>query len=638
MYTYSNSPVSSMMISANGFSGLGAAAPAPAYTAAAGPAWEKLDAVYPQLIVGLLQLQPKLAFTLNFQGSAKSWESDQAAQMPTLLNLIFSVDKVLGFQKSDLARSFLYLRAMGEYAEKTAVPADQARAFDLVKKIVWKFETPTGSRDWSPLIRKNKTVEISRVAGAVARGDFKKFKDFFQQFKDNTNTAYGNAESIYGYSASALERGLNTSGIGLTPAFFKPILIGNTWVPARGGFAPTPTYFTGARSAKFAALHFAVNQALSSAGVFFALRYLQLTLGNKSELGVALNKWLDFSKAAKQYKDLSPADSARVAAVVQKAGGPAKVEAAILRLYRLPFKPVLPDVSKAAVKAGAAVIKAATPTASTVKAAAAVKPEAAKTAAAKTLIAAASKGVKPALVAKIAAKQTKFFSTSLRQKLVVQTATLVDQKKTQEAILAKAQQDQTVAQAKVEAAPTPAAAEAAKVEVQAATQAVEQAQTAVAETTSKVEATEQAITQVDTAAAAAATAEQTAAKAAEAPPPATPEAAAETAAATEDAAKAASEAAAAATAAAATVLPPETVAEAAKESVEAVKSEAAQTAASTGDATEAKAVEAVAEAGIVKEAVKEGAAVAEDVKKAAGGSTLALLVGGAALAYLLFRK
>ena len=100
------------------------------------------------------------------------------------------------------------------------------------------------------------------------------------------------------------------------------------------------------------------------------------------------------------------------------------------------------------------------------------------------------------------------------------------------------------------------------------------------------------------------------------------------------AAAAAAAAASAATEAAADVLPADVVAQATTEATDEVAADAA----ASGDPATVKAAEAVTDSGIIKDAVVEGTALAVEAKQAAGGSTLALLLGGAALLFLITRK
>ena len=66
--------------------------------------------------------------------------------------------------------------------------------------------------------------------------------------------------------------------------------------------------------------------------------------------------------------------------------------------------------------------------------------------------------------------------------------------------------------------------------------------------------------------------------------------------------------------------------------------EVAADAVASGDPATIKATEAATDSGIIKDAVVEGAALAVEAKKAAGGSSLAVLLGGAAVLYFILRR
>ena len=595
------------------FSGVGATS-----RASGTPAWRTLDSVFPPIFADLTRLQQsELFFTLNFVGGSKSWQTDQLAQMPLLSMLLRTVSQVLGLSGASTSRQLLYLRAMAEYAEKTPVAADQNDAFVYVKGIVWKFETSTSGINrgtkWSPFVKKNKTAEIGAVAAAVAQG---KFKDFQKKLAANIallDAWFGSFLDVYSTTANFNQKLLSDTGTGLTPAFFNPILAGTRVV---GPFKATfPQFITGGRSAAFAALVAAVNKIVglapgdkrigtATSDVLQVLRYVQVA-APQSKLGRSVASW--FIWANSRYKNLRTEDTARIASQLERVGGPAKAGDTILATFNAPRPVVVPA---SALKTPTAAVQQVAKTVSAEPkgpfwweqpAAAAKTAPVAVSAAGRTQVAAAAKGVKPALVVKIAAKQTATLTGKLRGQLVRQTATLIDQKRIQEKAL-------VVAQTAAAAAPTDPAAQAA----------VATAQEAVAATTAQVQATEQAIATVDTAAAVANTAIATPDA-----PAATDAAAAAVAAATSEATKAATE-----------VLPADTVADAAKQA----SAEVAADAAASGEPETIKAAEAVAESGIVKDAVVEGAALAVEAKKAAGGSSLAVLLGGAAVLYFILRR
>ena len=590
------------------FSGVGATS-----RASGTPAWRTLDSVFPPIFADLTRLQQsELFFTLNFVGGSKSWQTDQLAQMPLLSMLLRTVSQVLGLSGASTARQLLYLRAMAEYAEKTPVAADQNDAFVYVKGIVWKFETSTTGTEWSPFVKKNKTAEIGAVAAAVAQG---KFKDFQKKLAANIalqDAWFGSFLDVYSTTANFNEKLLSDTGTGLTPAFFNPILAGTRVGPLN---APFPQFITGGRSAAFAALVAAVNKIVglapgdkrigtATSDVLKVLRYVQVA-APQSTLGRFVASW--FIWANSRYKNLRTEDTARIASQLERVGGPAKAGDTILATFNAP-RPVA--VPASALKTPTAAVQQVAKTVSAEPkgpfwweqpAAAAKTAPVAVSAAGRTQVAAAAKGVKPALVVKIAAKQTATLTGKLRGQLVRQTATLIDQKRIQEKAL-------VVAQTAAAAAPTDSAAQAA----------VATAQEAVAATTAQVQATEQAIATVDTAAAVANTAI------------ATPDAPAATDAAAAAVAAAASEATKAAT----EVLPADTVADAAKQA----SAEVAADAVASGDPATIKATEAATDSGIIKDAVVEGAALAVEAKKAAGGSSLAVLLGGAAVLYFILRR
>jgi hypothetical protein len=589
------------------FSGVGAA------PTTSTPAWRTLDSVFPPIFADLTRLQQsELFFTLNFVGGSKSWQTDQLAQMPLLSMLLRTVSQVLGLSGASTSRQLLYLRAMAEYAEKTPVAADQNDAFVYSKGIVWKFETSTTGTKWSPFVKKNKTAEIGAVAAAVAQG---KFKDFQKKLAANIalqDAWFGSFLDVYSTTANFNQKLLSDTGTGLTPAFFNPILAGTRVGPLN---APFPQFITGGRSAAFAALVAAVNKIVglapgdkrigtATSDVLKVLRYVQVA-APQSTLGRFVASW--FIWANSRYKNLRTEDTARIASQLERVGGPAKAGDTILAAFNAPLPVVVPA---SALKTPTAAVQQVAKTVSAEPkgpfwweqpAAAAKTAPVAVSAAGRTQVAAAAKGVKPALVVKIAAKQTATLTGKLRGQLVRQTATLIDQKRIQEKAL-------VVAQTAAAAAPTDPAAQAA----------VATAQEAVAVTTAQVQATEQAIATVDTAAAVANTAIATPDA-----PAATDAAAAAVAAATSEATKAATE-----------VLPADTVADAAKQA----SAEVAADAVASGDPATIKATEAATDSGIIKDAVVEGAALAVEARKAAGGSSLAVLLGGAAVLYFILRR
>jgi hypothetical protein len=603
-----------------------------------GPAsWQTLDNVFPpQLAKNQLLQETELFYTLNFVGGSKSWLTDQAAQHPILLALMVTVNKILGLNNPSPQRSVLMLRAMAEYAENTKVPADQQDVFSLVKGIVWKYEIPYAR--WSPFVKKAKTAEISQVAAAVAQGKFKDFKRLYTAFVSANSPWFGNFLDLYGATASHNEKLLATTNTVTTAGapkgpfsgksgFFWPIVRGQRFVttmvkaPTRAYPEPVqtsvPVLFTGSRSAHFAALTAAVNKTLglapaikfigsATSDVLKALRYLQISAPS-SNIGKFVTASFDWTNS--RYKNLRSEDTIRIASQVASVGGPAKAGDAILALTNQSFVPPTTTSQAATTDKVAAVVKtSAEPkgpfwweqAASTAKTA-----PVSSSAAGRIRIAAASKGVSASLVSKITARQTSALGRKLRNQLVVKTATLINLQKVQQTALANAQ-------AAAAAAPTDPAAQAA----------VETAQAAVIETTAQVQATEQAIAQVDTAVAVANTAADAAAV-----PAATDEAVAQ-------AAAAAAAAASAATEAAADVLPADVVAQAATEATDEVAADAA----ASDDPATVKAAEAATDSGIIKDAVVEGTALAVEAKQAAGGSTLALLLGGAALLFLITRK
>jgi len=577
-----------------------------------GPAsWQMLDNVFPAQLAKNQYLQDtELFYTLNFVGGSKSWLTDQTAQQPIMLALMVTVNKILGLNNPSPQRSVLMLRALAEYAENTKVPADQQDVFSLVKGIVWKSEVPYTR--WSPFVKKAKTAEISQVAAAVAQGKFKDFKRLYTTFVAANSPWFGNFWDLYGATASHNEQLLATTNTVTTINFFRPILRGLRFVtvPAQ---TSVPVSFTGSRSAHFAALTAAVNKTLglapaikfigsATSDVLKALRYLQISAPS-SNIGKFVTASFDWTNS--RYKNLRSEDTIRIAAQVASAGGPAKAGDSILVLTNQPFVyPTTASQSATTDKVAAVVKTSAEPkgpfwweqAAATAKTA-----PVSVSAPGRVQVVAASKGVKPALVVKVAAKQTSALTRKLRDKLVVRTATLIDQKRIQEKALVVAQ--------------TAAAAAPADPAVQAAVVA---AQEAVVSTTAQVQATEQAIAAVDTAAAVANTAI------------ATPDAPA----AADAAAAAVADAASDATKAATEVLPADAVADAAQQA----SAEVAADAAASGDPATVKAAEAAAESGIIKDAVVEGAALAAEAKQAAGGSSLALLLGGAALLFFLTRK
>jgi hypothetical protein len=621
------------------------------------PAWEVLDKRFAANIAAIsvtraAEMYYTLLFTTGDRDAKNVTVEQNQEQIPLLLLFMATVSSVLGLpNNASTNRQLLYVRAMGEYASQKGVniPADQRYAFEMARKITWKAYNLNkfGVDRWSPFAADSykKTAEISAIATAVASGKFKYFEKRMNDMANPYNTWFGKFVDVYGVIPNFNYDLLTKTNTVLRSQFSVGVLSAptiNALVSARKALnlngdlslLLAARVGSGVYTARFAALVAAVNKTLGfSAGnkkniatatsdVLKVLRFIE-TSAPQSNLGKLVPIWFDWSKSS--YKSLNSADTNRIASQLGAKGGPAKVGDAILVLFKAPFtgfaapKLTTAPIASVVKRVDSALVPkpASTP---------APKPgQSSTTAAAKTNIAASSKGVPAAIVAKVAAKQIKTFATKVRTQLVVNTQKLAEQKAAQVAALKTAQDAQVIAQAKVESAPTPTLVEAAKVEAQAAAQAVETATKAVETTTTQIAETEQAIAQVDTAATTAAEAE----KVAETAP--TPEA-------VDAAAKAASEAATAATTAAAAVLPPEEVAGAAKEAVVETKVEAATVAAETGDTTLSKAVEAVAESGVVKDAVKEGAEVAADMKKAAGGSTLALVFGGAALAFFLFRK